>query len=140
MICTIEYESHTLPLKSVGDKGAYIGAVIDALSPNVAPVLVSPSMSGGFAVPFLADTPEKVKDPSKVFDCSLPCAGVRLGASSAGLHLPGSRLFPGPLPAHHDCLRGAGPQPGHLVGRQPQAHPNLNAASSFARGQAPRLP
>jgi len=44
----------------VGDKGAYLGAVIDALSPDVAPVLVSPSMSGGFVVPFLADTPEKV--------------------------------------------------------------------------------
>ena len=51
----------------MGDKGAYLGAVIDALSPNVAPVLVSPSMSGGFVVPFLADTPEKVEGPSEIF-------------------------------------------------------------------------
>ena len=51
----------------MGDKGAYLGAVIDALSPDVAPVLVSPSMSGGFVVPFLADTPEKVEGPSEMF-------------------------------------------------------------------------
>ena len=49
------------PTQRVGDKGAYIGAVIDALSPTVAPVIVSPSMSGGFVVPFLADSPEKVR-------------------------------------------------------------------------------
>ena len=52
----------------MGDKGAYLGAVIDALSPDVAPVLVSPSMSGSFVVPFLADTPEKVVDPFYMFD------------------------------------------------------------------------
>ena len=52
----------TLPLNRVGDKGAYLGAVIDALSPDVPPVLVSPSMSGSFVVPFLADTPEKVDE------------------------------------------------------------------------------
>ena len=48
----------------MGDKGAYLGAVIDALSPDVPPVLVSPSMSGSFVVPFLADTPEKVDERS----------------------------------------------------------------------------
>ena len=45
---------------SGGDRGAFLGAVIDTLSPDVAPVLVSPSMSGGWAVPLLADSPEKV--------------------------------------------------------------------------------
>jgi len=43
-----------------GDRGAFLGAVIDTLSPDVAPVLVSPSMSGGWAVPLLADAPEKL--------------------------------------------------------------------------------
>ena len=56
----------TLPLNRVGDKGAYLGAVIDALSPDVPPVLVSPSMSGSFVVPFLADTPEKVDEPPSI--------------------------------------------------------------------------
>ena len=127
----------------MGDKGAYLGAVIDALSPDVPPVLVSPSMSGSFVVPFLADTPEKVDDPPSICLTTLFaffCAGIRLGPYCACFNLSGSCLFSVPFSAHDDSLRGAGPQPRFLFGQRPQAHPNLNCASSIARGEAPRLP
>lgn len=45
---------------TVLDKGAYLNEAISLLSPESAPVVISPSMSGSFMVPLLKDTPEKV--------------------------------------------------------------------------------
>jgi len=42
------------------DKGAYLSEVIDILTPNVRPVIVTPSMSGSFIIPLLEISPEKI--------------------------------------------------------------------------------
>jgi len=42
------------------DKGSYLAKVIDELTPNVRPVVVTPSMSGSFIIPLLKVSPEKV--------------------------------------------------------------------------------
>ena len=42
------------------DKGSYLAAVIDSLTPDEKPVIITPSMSGSFIIPLLARSPEKV--------------------------------------------------------------------------------
>jgi len=47
--------------KLTSDKGSYLASVIDTLTPSETPIVVSPSMSGGFIIPLLSQQPEKVK-------------------------------------------------------------------------------
>jgi len=42
------------------DKGSYLSEVIDLLSPDVKPVIITPSMSGSFIIPLLEMSPEKI--------------------------------------------------------------------------------
>lgn len=42
------------------DKGSYLAAAIDTLTPDVKPVIITPSMSGGFIIPLLSRSPEKI--------------------------------------------------------------------------------
>eukprot|EP00092_Neocalanus_flemingeri_P056856 GFUD01067453.1.p1 GENE.GFUD01067453.1~~GFUD01067453.1.p1 ORF type:complete len:272 (+),score=53.56 GFUD01067453.1:94-909(+) len=44
----------------VEDKGSYLSEVIDVLTPNVRPVIVTPSLSGSFIIPLLEKSPEKI--------------------------------------------------------------------------------
>lgn len=44
----------------VSEKGKYLNEVISQLTPDVKPMVVSPSMSGSFVVPFLAEFPDKI--------------------------------------------------------------------------------
>jgi abhydrolase domain-containing protein 14 len=44
----------------VSDKGLYLDQVFNALIPNAKPMVVSPSMSGSFIVPFLKDNSNKI--------------------------------------------------------------------------------
>ncbi|XP_071097097.1 putative protein-lysine deacylase ABHD14B [Haliotis cracherodii] len=53
-------------------KGAFIGALVEALK-MTRPVVVSPSMSGSFSLPFLFDQPETAEDRSRGY---LPVAPV----------------------------------------------------------------
>jgi len=42
------------------DKGSYLSAAIDILTPDVKPVVITPSMSGSFIIPLLEMSPEKI--------------------------------------------------------------------------------
>ncbi|XP_046584151.1 protein ABHD14B-like [Haliotis rubra] len=55
-----------------GSHGAFLGALVKALK-MTRPVVVSPSMSGGFSLPFLFDQPETAEDRSRGY---LPVAPV----------------------------------------------------------------
>ena len=51
-------------------RGEYLGSVISSLSPDSRPVLVSPSMSGSFAVPMLKQVGGRmVQVFNKYIDC-----------------------------------------------------------------------
>ena len=43
-----------------GDRGEFLIQLIKALSPNVNPILVSPSMSGTFSLPLLKKDPDLI--------------------------------------------------------------------------------
>ena len=45
---------------SVSDKGEYLAQVIDTLSPDTKPVVITPSASGAFIFPLLSSAPDKV--------------------------------------------------------------------------------
>lgn len=45
---------------ATNDKGAYLSEVINILTPNIKPIVVTPSMSGSFIIPLLEASPEKV--------------------------------------------------------------------------------
>jgi len=42
------------------DKGSYLSEVISVLTPDVRPILVTPSMSGSFIIPLLETSPKKI--------------------------------------------------------------------------------
>ena len=43
-----------------GDRGEFLEHLIETLSPNVKPVVVSPSMSGSFSLPLLERNPDLI--------------------------------------------------------------------------------
>ena len=47
---------------SVRDKGEFLAEVIDTLSPDISPVVVTPSASGAFIFPFLTKYSDKVQN------------------------------------------------------------------------------
>ena len=67
-----------------GDRGEFLIQLVKTLSPNVKPVLVSPSMSGSFSLPLLNKDPDLICGyiPGKytLFGNSIGC-----GVSSSGI-------------------------------------------------------
>ncbi len=59
----------------LSSKSAFIAAVVKTLNLN-RPVIVSPSMSGGFSLPYLFDDPATALDKSRGF---IPVAPVETG-------------------------------------------------------------
>jgi len=54
-------KTKVLEREVTNNKADYLEAIIDTLTPDNIPVVVTPSMSGGFMVPFIKQSPEKVR-------------------------------------------------------------------------------